>query len=425
MRTLLTSFADAFRSLRQNFLQTFLSMLGVIIGVAALVAMLSLIDGLEQLARDEISSKTNLERMAIRPNTGDRLDGIYVERDTVVTLNRQVMAELLADLPQAARAQLAVGGAAIGLAQDTMRLGIKYQAVTFPLLNEDLELLEGRWPAADTASRVLAQAEPGVLAQAEVVINKALSRKLSAPDTGLTAAIGQTFAFLEGNVTVVGVASTPEDTQLGDADLGLLLSYTQLPQLPGASEAGSQLQLEFASVEDVLPAKTFVKTWMAEHFEGVDDAVSIQTYEGYLEGIGQGFLVFRIVMGLLIGIAVVVGGVGIMNVMVMSVVERMAEIGIRKAIGANRRMIVAQFLSESVALSVIGSLLGTVLGIGVAMLGGPILRLFVKDMNFSAVFTLTTLLVVAIVAVLIGTVFGTYPALRASRMDPVVAIQRV
>ncbi len=416
MRTLVTSFADAFRSLRQNFLQTFLSMLGVIIGVAALVAMLSLIDGLEQLARDQISSRTNLEMMAIQPKGSDELDGVRVERDTVARFNRRLMTDLLADLPQPAQAQLTTGGAAIGVARDTQRLGINFRATTFPILDDDFRLLTGRWPA-DTL--------PQVLAKAEVVVNRALARKLTAPDTSLAVAIGQTFTLLGGTVSVIGVVGREEDEPPTDgADLGLILPYAHLELLPAVNGKDTRLLLEFASVEDVLPAKTFLEPWLENRFAGIDDAVSIQTYEGYLEGIGQGFLVFRIIMGLLIGIAVVVGGVGIMNVMVMSVVERTAEIGIRKAIGANRRMIVAQFLSESVALSVIGSLLGTILGIGVAMLGGPIIKIFLEDLDFSAVFTLTTLLVVVIVAVLIGTVFGTYPALRASRMDPVVAIQR-
>ena len=417
MRTLLTSFTDAFRSLRQNFLQTFLSMLGVVIGVAALVAMLSLIDGLEQLARERLSSQTDLEMMSIRANTRDELDGLRVARDTVARLDRSLMTDLLAELPQAAKAQLSAAGAAIGTVRDTQRLGVRYRAVTLPMLGEDIVLLAGRWPA-DTLT--------GVLAQAEVVVNEALSRKLTAPDTNLGAAIGQTFALLNGTVSVVGVAGVGEGQPIGDdADLSLLVPYAQLPLLPAADIDESQLLLEFASVEDVLPAKTFVEPWLEKRFAGIDDAVRVTTYEGYLKGVGEGFLVFRIIMGLLIGIAVVVGGVGIMNVMVMSVVERTAEIGIRKAIGASRRMIVAQFLSESVALSVLGSALGTVLGIGVAMLGGPILRLFTEGMDFSAVFTLTTLLVVVVVAVLIGTVFGTYPALRAARLDPVVAIQRV
>ena len=209
-----------------------------------------------------------------------------------------------------------------------------------------------------------------------------------------------------------------------EAPNALLLPYARLSYHSNAPATPAQITVAFASVEDVLDGEAFAKTYFAERFPDVEDAVSTQTYTGYLEGIAEGFLVFRVVMGFLIGIAVVVGGVGIMNVLVMSVIERTPEIGIRKALGATRGTILRQFLSESVALSVLGSALGTVLGVGVALLCGPVVALFVEDVSFRAAFTWETLAVVTVVAVGTGALFGTYPALRAARLAPVAAIRR-
>jgi len=414
MNALLSSFSDAWTSLRSNFLQTFLSMLGIIIGVGALVAMLSLIDGLEQLARDQIAGKTALENMAISVNTKKRVDGVKVQRDTVATFDEALMNDLLAELPYKATAQLSVGGSALGSSRDTQQLGVTYRAVTFPVIDKGFELAAGRWP--DSTATL---AEPST--PVEALVNHQLALKLVSPDTITTNAIGSTFTLLGGTLTVVGVAEKSDKIDVN----GTLFGYNQLPALPDAKPGGGQLQLAFASVEEVLPGKEFVEPWMKNRFAGIEDPVRIETYTGYLEAMEEGFLVFRLVMGFLIGIAVVVGGVGIMNVLVMSVVERTSEIGIRKAIGADRKSIIIQFLSEAIALSVIGSILGTILGVCVALLGAPLVSMFSTEIEFSAVFTMNTLFVVAFVAIGIGCLFGTYPALRAAKLDPVSAIRRL
>jgi len=150
-----------------------------------------------------------------------------------------------------------------------------------------------------------------------------------------------------------------------------------------------------------------------------------------MEQLEQGFMFFKLIMGLLVGISVVVGGVGIMNVMLISIKERTPEIGIRKAIGAKRKDILSQFLTESVVVSILGSFLGVLIGAAFTKIAVPIVNSIVKKRNpdeemlLEAVFTSETMIVIAIIAVLIGIIFGTYPAIRASRLNPVEAINRV
>jgi putative ABC transport system permease protein len=117
-----------------------------------------------------------------------------------------------------------------------------------------------------------------------------------------------------------------------------------------------------------------------------------------------------------------VGGIGVMNVLLISVTERTAEIGIRKATGANRRDIMLLFLSESITVSAFGSFLGLVLGVLGTMVIIPIIKA-ITEVPFQAAYTWNTFLVITVLSILVGIVFGTYPAIRASRLNPVEAIR--
>jgi putative ABC transport system permease protein len=112
----------------------------------------------------------------------------------------------------------------------------------------------------------------------------------------------------------------------------------------------------------------------------------------------------------------------VMNVLLISVTERTAEIGIRKATGANRRDIILLFLTESITISAFGSLLGLVAGVLGTMIIIPIVKM-ITDIPFQVAYTWNTFIIISIISVLVGVVFGTWPAIRASRLDPVEAIR--
>ncbi len=406
-----SAFSEVFRNLRTNFFQTFLSVLGIIIGVGALVAMLSMIDGLELYAKSMISEKSSLENLMIRANTGTRIDGVFTQRDTIAEIDQATVANLLDSLPYQAKAQLTYNDSDIGYTSDSTKMGLRLQAFTLPALEPipDSVLLHGRWiteAEADAGAR-LAMADENV------------ARRMVGEEGDLVNALGQNVHFFGDSLEVVGIISAG-----GGVDLTVAFPLATMAKLADAPTPHPTLNIALADVNEVLDAEKFAQGWFERRYPNIDDAVETFTRTGYLEQLAEGITVFRWVMGFLIGIAVVVGGVGVMNVLLMSIAERTPEIGVRKAVGANRRTIIKQFLSESVAISAIGSFFGVLLGMSVALIAAPILNMVVEDLEFTAVFSLNTVMVVCIVALLIGVIFGTYPARKAASLDPVEAIRR-
>lgn len=404
---MLTAFLETFRTLRTNFFQTFLSVLGVIIGVGALVAMLAMIDGLENWGERMIADKSSLENLAVRSKTGDRVDGIYVARDTIARLNEALVDRLLDSLPPA-RGQLVQRDRKMTRLADSSTVGLQLISLSFPLL----ELIPD--------SLVLHGPLPNGAADKSIWVNEALALRLG-PDSVMAAAVGQTIRVFDDTLTVAGVTKGQGQE---DARYVGLLSLGSRQNLRGAAQPSPLLNLAFDQPSDVLPGKEITDRWLARQFPEIDEPFESIAQIGYLEELRKGTLVFRLVMGFLIGIAVVVGGIGVMNVLLMSINERTAEIGIRKAVGASRGTIIRQFLAEAVAISVIGCFFGVLLGMAAATVGAAGMTYFVDELDFSAAFTFTTLVVVVVVALLIGVIFGTYPARKAAGLDPVAAIQR-
>ncbi|MBX9929142.1 MAG: FtsX-like permease family protein [Gemmatimonadaceae bacterium] len=165
-----------------------------------------------------------------------------------------------------------------------------------------------------------------------------------------------------------------------------------------------------------------IQEWLANRYGRWERRVKVETSASRLEQAQRAMLTFKLFMGAITGISLVVGGIGIMNVLLASVTERTREIGVRKAIGARRRDLLYQFLAESVAISGFGALIGLALGIGVTTVVTAIVRAR-TEAALQPGFSLSSLLVVAVSAIGVGIVFGIYPALRAARLSPIDAIR--
>ena len=175
-------------------------------------------------------------------------------------------------------------------------------------------------------------------------------------------------------------------------------------------------------VEELPDLQSEVEELLSRRYEASDKKFVIGTNEGRVAQFQQSILIFKLVMGMITGISVLVGGIGVMNVLLISVTERTREIGIRKATGAKRADILMQFLSESVTVSLVGCIAGLILGMTAVFAFVPIVKAF-TEVDFPVAFTWTTVSIILFIGFIVGLVFGTYPAWRASKLTPVDAIR--
>ncbi|MEJ2677949.1 MAG: ABC transporter permease [Gemmatimonadota bacterium] len=399
------SIAVSFDALRSNPLRTFLSTLGVVIGVAALVAILALGDGLERYGRQQIEQTTDLLVITATPMATERIDGVLVMKPHPADIGPVDMAALNASLGDRANAALTLFGSE----------RVTFPADTAPGAVQVTAMLPGGqaalpWPLA--AGRFLTDADVGS-DDSTAVASAALARAL-APDGG--SAVGRVLEAGGRHWRVVG--------QLSDDQPGRTL---YVPLTPWArqrwGQAGRRLPgvvVRVHAMEDVPEVRTAVDAWAQARYE--PGAVVVSSNRQRASQARQAMLVFKLAMAAIAGISLLVGGIGIMNILLASISERTREIGIRKAAGARPRDILLQFLGESVAIAGLGSVVGVLLGMGGAFLVAAVIRHW-TGAPLTAAFTWPSVALAALAALTVGLVFGTYPARRAARLPPIEALR--
>jgi putative ABC transport system permease protein len=407
LRNTLQSFGLAFQNIRSNLFHTLLSVLGIVIGVAALVATFSLIDGLEAFARKQISNNTSLNAIVVETETDKVINNLPVRKDTFRVIGYEQYTRLRANLKGVARANLDNSfNREIHLPGRDTGIGAVIRCMAETPWGDTI-LEHGRLFSAGAFSE----------RRPEAMVNAALARLIAGAEHP-EQAIGQSLSVLGHTLRIEGIfksarAEAPPTlcmpiSLLSDADL-----HRSTPTL----------MVEVEKTEDVPAFKTQIQTWIDTEYGAQKDDFKVFSRDFWVDQTAKGFLIFRIIMGLIIGISVVVGGVGVMNVLLISVNERTAEIGLRKAVGAKKGDIRRLFLAESITVAAFGSFVGLLVGAGFAMAVIPIIRFF-AEVPFSAVLTWNTFFIICGVAVLVGILFGTWPAIKAARLDPVEALRR-
>lgn len=402
--------ADA---MRINPLRTVLSTLGVVIGVGSLVAVLCLGDGMERAARSEIERTTDVQTVGINARTSERVDGqTFAIRDYPIFTRSDASAAR--SISGAAEVTLMTQGRTV---VDLPETGKRRQTtVTGTLSRADvfhhMKFAEGRFftdAEVVRGSRVI------------VVSNKLAQDLMAGRDPELL--VGREVRVNGQPCTVIGVLEPYAGEKDGSqaAWVPFEAASVVLPQT--SSPRPTTILLRAARVEDVGALEAETIGWVAEHFGAQSKLTIVETSKARIAQAMQGIQMFKLFMGAITGISLIVGGIGIMNVLLASVSERTREIGIRKAMGARRRDILLQFLAESVAVAGTGSIVGIVLGLAVAFGMTAIIRAQSQAQFLSASFSMSTLLVAAMAPVLVGLVFGTYPARRAARLSPIDAIR--
>ncbi len=398
-------------ALRENPLRTLLSTLGVIIGVASLVAVLSLGDALQAFARNEIDRMTDAQSITLESRTWHVVNSEWEPVRNVLRLREADFDDLSRSLPEVKGAWMArVGSARVAFRRTSVERNANIQAVSAGIS------VTGRPKVAVGRSFSEREAE---LNAPVVVLSWKLAEEL-ANGMPTSSMLGEEVRVGPIPREVIGIFEGTPGERGYSARIPLSAATSTIP----AAMAGTpSITLRARTLDDVGALKSAIEDWLARRYRSWEDRVELIVAEEMLAEINRGFLILKLFMGALAGISMLVGGIGIMNIMLASVTERTREIGIRKAIGASRQDIQLQFLTEAVTISLIGSGIGTAVGVTIATAAVVVMRNAVKAEGLGVAFTPVTLLLSAGIAVAIGLAFGTYPARRASRLSPIDAIR--
>jgi putative ABC transport system permease protein len=399
------------RTLRANPLRTVLSTLGIVIGVAALVAVLSIGEGAERFSRQMIERTTDLHIVMVTTRTTERIGGVLVRRETYPVLTPEDGAGVADRVAGSAFVTLILSEPArLTLIDDTTQRAAVINAVEpGALAFFDSGFAAGRFFTAEEA-----------VGNAPVIV---LSHELAsqfAGDEQIAPLIGRSVRIRESVRRVVGVLGAEEGEARPNAYVPLQ-AERELFQ-PQAAPRAPTLLLKAARLEEIDEVRSQAETWLAERFGSWESDFRIEMAARRVEQAQQVMLTFKLIMAAIVGISILVGGIGIMNILLASVYERTREIGIRKAAGARDRDILLQFLAESITISAVGSAIGVVVGLVGAFGIIKVIRA-ISEAPLEMAFSWEIVVAAAAVAISVGVIFGTYPARRAARLDPVEAIR--
>ncbi len=405
---LLSSFRVSVDNLAGNPLRTFLSTLGIIIGVAALVSVLSLGDGMERFMRAQIGQTTDLQAIGVSPRRSREVDGVQVPLPDVL--------ELTLDDVDGLQGELGVGRA-VGLTQTGIALsagGAKQRAVQ--LLGTTAALYSAQGIAV-ASGRLFTSEER----EANVALLSARGARELAGTGRPALRPGDVITLGGETLRVVGILAGPRTEKELSAVVPIVAARRAMAA--PASDWRPSMLVQVERVEDAPAALAATEHWFARKLGAAwKDQVRVANRADRVAQAKQSLLLFKLFMGAITGISLLVGGIGVMNVLLAAVAERTREIGVRRAVGAARRHILLQFLAESVTISGAGSLVGVLAGAAGAYGITAILRARTSAEVYAGL-SVSTVVVAVGATVLVGLAFGLYPALRASRLAPIDAIR--
>jgi putative ABC transport system permease protein len=393
----------ALRSLVAHKLRSFLAMLGIIIGVGAVISMLALTAGAQKQVMSSISAMgTNL--LIVRP--GQRAShGVMsgIQQNLTVDDARAIVG---AD-PGIARISPSVrGNAQLKYANKNSRTSIIGAAATYFEIR-NLEVEKGRALTEDEVDRLARSAVIGPVTATNLF--------------GESEAAGETIKLNGINFRVVGVLKSKGDQGFFNQDDQVIVPYTTaMKQLLG---------LDYLQEVDIEVTDTSVVTHVTDTLTallrkrhrlqpGVDNDFDIRSQAEMLAAANSSMQTFTILLGGIASISLLVGGIGIMNIMLVTVTERTREIGVRKAIGAKDRDIRNQFLLEAMLMASLGGLIGVGFGIG----GASLVQTF-SPFPFKTAVTMQSIVLSLSFSAAVGIFFGYYPARRAAALDPIEALR--
>jgi putative ABC transport system permease protein len=399
----------ALRSLRVNKLRTALTMLGIMIGVGAVIAMVSVGAGAQARVAEQIQSLgSNL--IIVLPgsrNTG----GIRLGQGSQVTITEDDAVAIARDVPTVQ----AVAPASRGTAQ------VVYGNLNWSTLITGVtgDFFEARdWPL-EAGRPILREDVDGATKVALVGQTTALNL------FGDSDPIGEIIRIKKVPFTVVGLLTRKGQTTWGQDqdDVILIPLSTAKKKVLGVTQANARsvhaISIKVQAGEDMTEAEAQVRTLLRERHRlqpYQDDDFWIRNLSEVLQTQEESSKVMTYLLAAIASVSLLVGGIGIMNIMLVSVTERTREIGLRMAVGARARDILTQFLVEAVTLSLIGGIIGIAVGIGSS-------NAISYLAEWHTILTPESVVLAFGFAAAIGIFFGFYPARKASRLDPIEALR--
>ncbi|MDD5436668.1 MAG: ABC transporter permease [Candidatus Omnitrophica bacterium] len=399
---LVDHFKQAFWSIASHKMRSALSMLGILIGVAAVIAMLALGQGAKESIRKTLESLgSNL--LMVRAGS-HRLHGVALEAGTVTRFTLQD-ADAIAKLPDVKRISAGVSGRAqVVYANENWNTQVQGTGTNYAQMHA----------AIPAAGRFFTEDEVRMRARV-VVVGATIVRELFGTANPLDAYI----RINRINFKVIGVLPEKGAAMWHDQDdLVIIPVTTAMYRLLGKQYLDS-IDVEVGDIALMDAAQDAIKEMVIKRHhlaEDDEDSFEIRNMADIQQSLEQTTKTMSWLLGSIAAISLLVGGIGIMNIMLVSVTERTREIGLRKAIGARESDIMTQFLIESVTMTFAGGVAGVAFGAGIALLLSSLAGWTIKVSLFSIVLATTF-------SIAVGLVFGLWPARQASKLDPIEALR--
>ena len=409
MKKLLTSTKIALRALRTNRTRSVLTMLGIIIGVAAVIAMVGVGSGATERIQEQIQSiGSNL--IIVLPGSVSS-NGVRLGSGGVSTLTEDDAKAIATDCPSVALSAPTVRGG-VQIVYGNNNWATTVQGVTPDYMTlRDYTMLSGQF---FTTQDVDAAAKTAVLG--ETVAQNLFGD--SSP-TGQVVIIKNVPFTVAGVLTPKGQSPTGQDQD----DVILLPISTAMQKVLGANKANARavgsVMVQAINPQAMDQAIQEVEGLLRERHRvlpGLEDDFSIRNLTEVFAAQETSAKVMAILLGAIASVSLIVGGIGIMNIMLVSVTERTREIGLRLAVGAKRQDILSQFLVEAVTLSLVGG----IIGIGVGVTASVVISRFAQ---WSTDISLLSIIASFLFSALVGVFFGYYPARKAAFLNPIEALR--
>jgi putative ABC transport system permease protein len=398
--------SEAWRAMGANRLRTFLTMLGMVIGVGAVILMLAIGQGAQYLVDQSIASMGSNLFIILSGST--TAGGVRMGSGAVPTLTVGD-SQAISELPNIAAVAPSAPGSA-QLVYGPNNWGTQVLGTTPSYLEVRDWKLSAGYPF--TESDVRAATRVALLGQTVV-------KNLFGDED----AVGKTIRIKQSPYLVIGVLAMKGQSLDGrDQDDTVIIPVTTAQRkLFGSQFQGTVrfISAQAVSAQAMVSAERAINQLLRQRHriqEGADSDFTVRNLTALANTAAETTRVMSLMLGAIASISLVVGGIGIMNIMLVSVTERTREIGIRVAIGARQRDILMQFLLEAIMISIIGCLVGVVFGVGGAILVN-------KLSGTVVVITVSSILMAFMVAAGVGIFFGFYPANKAARLEPIEALR--